>query len=89
MSTTLRKRTNLIPLFTGSQAIRSTVKIHGTIIAETTEADLQSALTNVIQPIQTAVAFETGSDYAPSNWYSEESGIVCQVGEYCIKLEMK
>ena len=70
-------------------SIHSTVKMGDAVIAETTESDLQAALTNVVQPFQTAAALESRVTYVPSYWYNEDAAIVCQVGEYCIKLESK
>jgi len=67
--------------------IRTTIKSHDVVIATTSESDLQAALTNVVQPIQAAAALEARVAVVPSYWYSEEAAIVCQVGEYCIKLD--
>jgi len=67
--------------------IRTTIKSHDVVIASTTETDLQAALTNVVQPIQAAAALESRVPSVPSYWYSEDAAIICQVGDYCIKLD--
>jgi hypothetical protein len=70
-------------------SVHTVAKIRNEVIAETTETDLQAALTNVVQPLQGAAAIESKVESVPSYWYNEDAAIVCQVGEYCIKITVK
>lgn len=70
-------------------SVHTTVKMGDNLIAETTETDLQAAIDNVIQPLQGAAALESKVAFAPSYWYNEDAAIVCQVGDYCIKIAVK
>lgn len=68
-------------------SVHTTVKMGDNVIAETTETDLQAVIDNVIQPLQRAAALESKVAFAPSYWYNENAAIVCQVGDYCIKID--
>lgn len=70
-------------------SVHTVAKIGNEVIAETIETDLQAALTNVVQPLQGAAAIESKVEFVPSYWYNEDAAIVCQVGEYCIKIAVK
>jgi len=70
-------------------SVHTVAKIGNEVIAETVETDLQAALTNVVQPLQGAAAIESKVEFVPSYWYNEDAAIVCQVGEYCIKIAVK
>ena len=68
-------------------SVKTTVKMGDNVISESTESDLQAALTNVVQPLQTAAALESRVAQVPSYWYNDNAAIVCQVGDYCIKID--
>lgn len=68
-------------------SVHTTVTMGNNVIAETTETDLQAALTNVIQPLQGAAAIESKVESVSSYWYNEDAAIVCQVGDYCIRID--
>jgi len=70
-------------------SVHTVAKIGNEVITETVETDLQAALTNVVQPLQGAAAIESKVEFVPSYWYNEDAAIVCQVGEYCIKIAVK
>jgi len=67
--------------------IVATVIVSGQSISVTHESDLQAALTHVVRPLQYDAALESRVPSVPSYWYSDDAAIVCQVGDYCIKLE--
>jgi len=65
----------------------ATVIVSGQSMSVTHESDLQAALAHVVRPLQYDAALESRVPSVPSYWYSEGAAIVCQVGEYCVKLE--